>query len=61
MSLFKSKKFQMSIVGIIVVIVGHLMPEIDEATLTKITIIIVGYLGGQGLADFKKESKTGNS
>lgn len=60
MDLFKSKKFQMAIVGIIVVIVGHMIPEIDEAALTEITAVIVAYLVGQGLADFSKERKSAN-
>ncbi len=57
MSIFKSKKFQMAVVGIIVAIVGHTVPEIDEQALTQVTAIIVAYLLGQGLADFGKNGK----
>jgi uncharacterized protein involved in cysteine biosynthesis len=57
MKLLKSKKFQMAIVGIIVVIVTNFIPEIDEADLTKIIGLIIAYILGQGMADLGKESK----
>lgn len=57
MDLFKSKKFQMAIVGVLVAIVGHMIPEIDQAALTEVAAVIVAYLIGQGLADFGKEGK----
>jgi uncharacterized protein involved in cysteine biosynthesis len=57
MDLIKSKKFQMAIAGIIVVVVTSFIPEIDEAELTKIVGLIVAYIVGQGLADFGKEAK----
>lgn len=57
MDLIKSKKFQMAIAGMIVVIVTSYIPEIDEDALTKIVGLIVAYIVGQGLADFGKEAK----
>jgi hypothetical protein len=57
LSLFKSKKFQASIAGVIVVVVSAFIPEIDEAELTKIVALIISYVIGQGLADFGKEGK----
>ena len=57
MDLFKSKKFQMALVGIIVAVVGHMIPEIDQAALTEVAAVIVAYLISQGLADFGKEGK----
>ena len=48
---------EMAVVGIVVVIGGHLMPDIDETALTKVAQIIMAYLVGQGLADFKKEAE----
>jgi uncharacterized protein involved in cysteine biosynthesis len=58
MDILKSKKFQASIAGVIVVIISSFIPEIDEAELTKIVILIVSYVIGQGLADFGKEGKS---
>lgn len=57
LDLFKSKKFQASIAGVIVVIVSNFIPEIDEAELTKIVALFVSYIISQGLADFSKEAK----
>ncbi len=57
MDLLKSKKFQMALAGIVVVIVTSFIPEIDEGELTKIVAIVLGYLFSQGLADFGKEGK----
>lgn len=57
MEILKSKKFQASIVGIIVVILSAFIPELDETEVTKIVALIVSYVIGQGLADFGKEAK----
>lgn len=57
MDLFKSKKFQMAVGGIIVVIVVQFVPEIDETALTEIVALIIAAIVGQGLADFGKEVK----
>jgi uncharacterized protein involved in cysteine biosynthesis len=57
MEILKSRKFQASVTGIIVVIVSGFIPEIDEAELSKVVILIVSYVIGQGLADFGKERK----
>jgi uncharacterized membrane protein SirB2 len=57
MELIKSKKFQMAIVGIVVVIITSFIPEIDEKSLTEIVALIIAYIVGQGLADFGKEAK----
>jgi len=57
MTLLKSKKFQVALVGIVVLVVGHFVPDIDETALTEVTAVIVAYLLGQGLADFGKEAK----
>lgn len=55
MDIVKSKKFQMAVIGIIVVIITNFIPDIDEAELTKIVALIISYIIGQGLADFGKE------
>lgn len=55
--LLKSKKFQVSIAGIIAVIVSAFIPEVDEAEITKVVALIASYVIGQGLADFGKEAK----
>jgi uncharacterized membrane protein len=57
MDLLKSKKFQMAIVGIIIVIASHYGLNLDEGSLTKIIGVIIAYIAGQGLADFGKEAK----
>lgn len=57
MKLLKSKKFQMALVGIIVVIIGNYIPDIDKDRLTEIVYLIVAYIASQGLADFGKEAK----
>jgi uncharacterized protein YqeY len=56
MDLLKSKKFQMAMAGVVVVIITQFIPEIDESELTKIVALIIAYIGAQGLADFKKEA-----
>lgn len=55
MKILKSKKFQMTLGGIIVVIITNYIPEIDKAEVTKIVGLIVAYVFSQGLADFGKE------
>ncbi len=57
MDLLTSKKFQMTVVGIVVIFVGHMIPEINKAALTEVVAVIVAYLIGQGLADFGKEKE----
>ena len=57
MDLLKSKKFQMAVAGVVVVIVAQFIPEIDEAELTKIVALMIAYIGAQGLADFSKEAR----
>ena len=57
MDILRSKKFQASVAGIVVVIISSFIPEIDEAELTKIVALIVSYVIGQGFADFGKEGK----
>jgi hypothetical protein len=57
MEILKSKKFQASIAGIVVVILSAFIPELDETEVTKIVALIVSYVIGQGLADLGKEAK----
>jgi len=57
MDLFKSKKFWMAVVGIIVVVISNLVPTIDETALTEIVALIIAAIVGQGLADLGKEAK----
>ena len=59
MDILKSKKFQASMAGVIVVVVSTFLPELDEAEVTKIVALMISYIIGQGLADFGKE-KTEN-
>ena len=57
MKLLKSKKFQVAIAGIVAIIDTNYFPNIDQAELAGIVVIILGYLLGQGMADFGKEAK----
>jgi hypothetical protein len=56
-NLLQSKKFQAAMVGIIVVVGSYFLPNISPEAATEIATVIVAYIGGQGLADFGKESK----
>jgi len=56
MKLLKSKKFQMAVAGLIVVIISHFIPDIDPIELKNVVYLIVAYIIGQGLADFGKEA-----
>lgn len=60
MDLIKSKKFQMAVAGIIVVIIANYIPEIDEAEVRNVVGLVIAYIVGQGLADFGKEAKNGS-
>lgn len=51
------KKLKMAITGIIIVIATSFIPEIDEAALTKIVVLIISFIFGQGMADWSKEAK----
>lgn len=55
MDLFKSKKFQALLVGLIVLLLQQYIPGVDEAKATEIVALVVAYIIGQGLADFGKE------
>jgi hypothetical protein len=57
MDLFYSKKFQLTIIGIVVTVVTSFIPEIDKAELTAIVTLIVANIIGQGMADWGKEGK----
>lgn len=57
MDLLKSKKFQMALAGVIVVIITNFIPDINDTSLTEIVGLIIAYIIGQGLADFGKEAK----
>lgn len=53
--LFKSKKFIVSLIGLIVVIAGHFGLELDEVSLVTIVSPIIAYIIGQGMSDLGKE------
>lgn len=52
--LLKSKKFWMSLLGLVSVVLNHLF-GMDEQGLLAIGGIVMAYLLGQGLADLGKE------
>ncbi len=57
--IFKSKKFQSAIVGIIVFILTNVVPGLQEESTTQVVGLIIAYIIGQGLADFGKYQGTG--
>lgn len=54
MSLLKSKKFLVSIAGVLSVVLMHYV-NIPEETSMKVFGIIISFVVGQGLADIGKE------
>ena len=54
--IFKSKKFWMSIAGVVAVVVGELL-KIPTTTTMEIAGIIIAYVLGQGIADVAKARK----
>lgn len=54
MDLFRSKKFKAAIVGLVVVVVGHFVPAFADAA-GKIVMLLMTYIGAQGVADLGKE------
>lgn len=54
MDILKSKKFQAAVVGIVVAIVAHFFPGFAD-TAEKIVMLLMTFIGGQGLADLGKE------
>lgn len=55
MEIFQSKKFQASLVGVIVAIVGKAGYDLDEQAVLTIMSPILAYIGGQAVADIGKE------
>ena len=55
-TLFLSKKFQMSIAGVISIVLSHYLGISEEKTM-MIAGLCAAYLGAQGLADWGKEAK----
>ena len=55
MDILQSKKFQASLVGLLVVIVGKAGFELDEQALLTVLSPILAYIGGQAVADIGKE------
>ena len=54
--LLKSKKFVAAFAAVVVAVVNHYFPLLDEATLTKVVYAAMAYVIGQGLADVGKEA-----
>ncbi len=54
MEIFKSKKWQAAMVGIIVATIGH-FNESFAGIAEQVLWVIMAFIGGQGLADFGKE------
>jgi uncharacterized protein involved in cysteine biosynthesis len=57
MDIFKSKKFQAALVGLVVVIAEHFVPGLADLPVQDVLMLIAAYILGQGLADFGKERK----
>ena len=56
MKLLKSKKFLVSVAGVVAVIGNHFF-GIPEQDMLQVTSIVISYVLGQGLADLGKEAK----
>jgi hypothetical protein len=57
MDIFKSKKFQAALVGLVVVAAEHFVPGLADLPVQDMLMVLVAYIVGQGLADFGKERK----
>lgn len=55
MGLLKSKKFQASLVGLIIAIIGEVGLNLDEQALITVLSPILAYILGQAMADIGKE------
>lgn len=57
--ILRSKKFQVMVVGLLVIVLVSVIPALKdvEENLTEIIGIFVAYIVGQGLADFSKEAR----
>jgi uncharacterized membrane protein len=55
--LLESKKFWMMVVGLVIIATNRYGLELDADQLFGVALTIVGYLTGQGLADFSKEKQ----
>ena len=56
-NILKSKKFQSVVAGFVIIILNSFFHLLDEDAINKLVLLIVAYIGGQGLADFGKEKK----
>jgi len=55
MDLIKSKKFQVAIIGVVVMLLGEFGLDIDPEALLAIVSPLIAYIIGQGVADHGKE------
>ena len=55
MGLFKDAKFQMAVVGMIVVVIRYFLPEIDEASLYSIVGVIVAFILGTSAVEYAEK------
>lgn len=51
MDLLYSKKFQAALLGVAIMIAKHFTPQLDEISALELTLPILVYIAGQGLAD----------
>lgn len=55
MDLLRSKKFQTSLVGVLVALLAHLGFDLDGTALLTVISPIIASIAGQGVADIGKE------
>ncbi|MCP4415957.1 MAG: hypothetical protein GY805_05000 [Chloroflexi bacterium] len=55
MELLKSKKFQTSIIAVVVMLLGDVGLDLDPVALMGIVSPFIAYILGQGIADAGKE------
>lgn len=54
--LLKSKKFQAAVIGVVVVVAKHFVPELPEDAVVQVLAVLIAYIIGQGVADAGKEA-----
>jgi hypothetical protein len=55
MKLIKDPKLQAALVGFLVVVVRHFIPEIDEAALYSVVTVVVAFIMGTSAVEYAEK------